>query len=120
MNSATIQPGGAPLIQTTVRRRRLEMWLITNQELRQLRGGYSSPALTFLGLCLGAFCSLSIAVCVGGLTDTIKRYFVDAMQLSALLTLLFGWLAARDWCNARNIISELQRETVDIDALQKP
>lgn len=105
-----IQPGDEPLVQTTVLRRKLKMLLLLKQEVDRLVAGYSSPCLGLFGLFFGAFVALLIADIVGGLGEPTKRYFVDATVITGAFAVVFFWLAAREWWNARKVVADLERE----------
>lgn len=114
--TAIFRPGGDPLVQTTVFRRRLKMYLLQKLEIDRLVEGYSSPSLGLFTLFCGAFISLFITDFTAGLKELTKLYFVLTTVLMGCLSLVFGLYAKRDWQKAKDIVREWEGERgVDVD-----
>jgi hypothetical protein len=107
---------GEPLVQTTVARRKLKMLLLLKQELDRLVEGYSSPCLGLCGLFFGSFGSLLITDLTAGITEPMKRYFVDSTVVTGFGTIIFLILAVKEWVRARKIVADLEIEKgVEVD-----
>jgi hypothetical protein len=113
---AKYHPGEEPLVQTTVARRRLKMLLLLKQEVDRLVDGYSSPCLGLFGLFFGAFGSLLITDLTAGITEPIKRYFVDSTVGTGFGSIIFLLFAVREWWRARKVVNDLEIEKgVEVD-----
>ena len=69
---------------------------------------------------LGAFVSLFVTVLTASLTEPIKTRFVEATLICGIATLAFFLLALREWWNARQFISTLEKEVVEVTVIQEP
>ena len=115
---AIIEAGAAPLVQTTVRRRHLEMYPLLKQEIDRLTAGYSSPCLGLFGAFAGAFVSLLITDLTASLVEPMSTRFVDATVITGCAALGFLLFAIRDWRAALRIVSQLNTEIVDVEVIQ--
>jgi hypothetical protein len=119
-DNAKYHPGEEPLVQTTVIRRRLKMLLLLKQEVDHLVNGYSSPCLGLCGLFSGGFLSLLIADLTAGITEPIKRYFVDSTVVVGCGAFIFLVFALRELRSARRILADLEDEKgVEVDVAVK-
>lgn len=92
------------------------MLLLLKQELDRLVEGYSSPCLGLCGLFFGSFGSLLITDLTAGITEPMKRYFVDSTVVTGFGTIIFLILAVKEWVRARKIVADLEIEKgVEVD-----
>jgi hypothetical protein len=107
---------GEPLVETTVVRRKIKMYLLQKLEIDRLVEGYSSPSLSLFTLFCGAFVSLLITVFTAGLKDLTKLYFVISTILMGCLSLAFALSAKQDWQKAQSIVKDWEgQQGVDVD-----
>jgi len=112
------RPGAEPLVLTTMRRRRLEMYPLLKQELDQLKAGYTSPSLALLGIFLGAGLACFLTHISATLPATLDRWLIDVSLISAGLSIICAFRALVEWNNARKIVNSIQRETVEVNVLE--
>src|SRR5271166_5381222 len=114
-----IREGSGPLVQTTMKRRRFEVYPLLKQELRQLAAGYSSPALALCGIFIGAAVGFVITdLTVTTLTPQMANRFADFTFLSVGLAAVSGVRAFFDWRKSCRIIADIEKETVEVDVIQ--
>ena len=120
LEKAKFLPGQDPLVQTTVYRRDIEMYLLQKLEIDRLVEGYSSPALSLFTLFLGAFISLLITVLTAGLKDMTQMYFVISSIVLGCLSIVFAVYAYKDWRKAKNIVKNWEgKKGVDVSVAVK-
>jgi hypothetical protein len=102
----------------TMRQRKLEMYPLLDQEVRQLGSGYSSPNLGLSGAAFGAFISLLITDLTALPPEPTGSRFINATLICGIATLAFGVLAIREWWKSRQIIAQVRKETVDVGIVQ--
>lgn len=110
--------GDGPLVLATVRKRRIEMYTLFKREVRELKSGYSSPALTLFGIFIGAGVAFSITSSTVNMTVDVGTRFALFTYVSFGLAAISAVQAFRDWRKACHILDEVERETVEIGIMQ--
>jgi uncharacterized membrane protein YjfL (UPF0719 family) len=118
--ASPFHPAEGPLVLTSVKRRRLEMYPLLKQEVDQLKGGYTSPALALLGIFLGAAIAFAVTVATVSLPAPMDRKFTDFAYLSFGLAIICTVRCISDWIKANKIVSNIEKETVEISVIQEP
>lgn len=110
-----IVPGQEPIITTKLRRRRFEVYPLLKQEIKQLANGYASPALALFGAFFGAAIAFGITWYTVPMPDVhLEMKIVTGFWVALGLSVLSAAKAVKDWIDARRILNDIEKETVEV------
>jgi hypothetical protein len=115
-----IRPGADPLVLTTMRRRKFEMYPLLKQEVDQLKAGYTSPAMALFGIFLGSGLAFALTRASTTLPPLLDARFLDFAYLSFGLALICAVRAGIEWWKATQIVANIEKETVEVSIVQEP
>ncbi len=97
-------------ITTVIVARKIEMYLVSPEELKSIVSGNTSIHLTFFGLTLGAAITLLITLFSVAIEGKIFGAFVGSVILTLILSGYFGIRAWKDWGSGRETIKQLMEK----------
>jgi hypothetical protein len=108
-----------PIVITKVKRRRTEVFPLYKNELKQLARGYASPVLVLFGVFAGGAFGFGISWCTATFSDPkAEMKIMVGFYVSLAMTALTFALSVRDWYDARQIVGDIEKETVEIEVAE--
>lgn len=94
------------------------MFPLYKQELKQLARGYSSPVLALFGVFAGAVIGFGVSWATASFSDPrAEMKIAVGFYVSIAMTLITASLSIRDWYVARQIVKDIEKETIEVDVL---